>query len=79
VTVEAAGQQRWCARTATWLASDTGDIAVGTGARAARQGDGAAQTAERRCQNGVADRRLYGTARAWKAAADRWAPHVSDF
>jgi hypothetical protein len=37
-TAEAAGQRRWRARTATWSTSDTGDGAVGTGAREARRG-----------------------------------------
>jgi hypothetical protein len=62
VTAEAVGQRRWRARTTKWSASDTGDSAVGTGTREARRGDGVAWIAERRCQNGTAARRLYGTA-----------------
>jgi hypothetical protein len=60
----------------------------------ARRGDGAARTTERRCRNGAVGRCLYGTAwargshaatarrqagPARQTAADRWAPHVSDF
>jgi hypothetical protein len=51
----ALGQRRGCLRTRETARS---------GRSHATRGDSMARTAERRCRNGTADRRLYGTARA---------------
>jgi hypothetical protein len=68
-TVEAAGQRRWQARTATWSASDTGDGTVGTGAREARRrrsSDSGEALSERRCRSAP----LWHGASAWQPRGD---------